>query len=664
MRFKLMLCGATLVPAALLAGCGVNQTATFSPDVQSPAIQGRTFGGQQPVVGATVEVVAMGTTGYGSPGTVLAHSTTDSNGNFAFAPGAYTCPQSDTPVYLMSIGGNSGFNNAKSNPSNLSAVEVAGMGPCAAAQQSYVVINEVTTAATAFVLSHFFSPTLGGSNGANDWFGGPSSGSAGSMVYSKGLVNGNNVTIPAIVSNATGTANQDKTGYTNESQKIYTIANILASCVNTNGSTNGTQPCAKLFNYTTSASGVVPTDTLQAAVEMALQPTTQVTKLYNLISGTPAFDNYLSAPPNDWTIGVSYTSTALGLAVDTGTTSTLDIDSTGNVWFPSNATGLAGAAYFDPVSLTFNGPYNSTGLVHPQQVAIDAIGYAWYNDSSNSAVSGYMDTAPMTTQSVSLPGTLSSAVTVGGDDSIDVGITNSSTYEEANISADRSSYSPLRGISFPFPVASLASDMSNNDIVAIDDPVTTATRMYYVTPAPTETHVVNANANSGQAIFTGNDYVQVRSYAGSAADGLCIYSTSTCSSIKGGNQNVVEGIAIDGGKNLWIAESADAGVLQVPVNNPSGTGAAIYLNGSGANNIPANEFLHGSGNGGTATAPYGIAVDATGNVWVSNAGCNTNDCAPGSFTLTEIVGAGYPTITPVSAQITSGTNLVGTEPTN
>jgi hypothetical protein len=272
----------------------------------------------------------------------------------------------------------------------------------------------------------------------------------------------------------------------------------------------------------------------------------------------------------------------------------------------------------------------------------------------------------MTAQSVSLPGTLSNAVTVGGDDSIDVGITNSSLYEIGNISPSRSSYSPLHGITFPFPVTSLASDLSNNDIVAIDDPVTTAMRMYYVTPgaSPTETHVVNANANSGQAIFTGNDYVQVRSYAGNAADGLCIYSTATCSSIKGGNQNVIEGIAIDGGKNLWIAESANAGILQVPVNNPGAPGATIYLNSGGANNVPANEFLHGSNNGGTATTPYGIAVDATGNVWVSNAGCTLNDCTPtGSFTLTEIVGAGYPTINPVSAQITSGTDLVGTEPT-
>ena len=61
--------------------------------------------------------------------------------------------------------------------------------------------------------------------------------------------------------------------------------------------------------------------------------------------------------------------------------------------------------------------------------------------------------------------------------------------------------------------------------------------------------------------------------------------------------------------------------------------------------------------------PYGIGVDATGNVWMSNAGCNVTGCTPGNFTLTEIVGAAAPTITPVSAQITSG-NLVGTPPTH
>lgn len=661
MRFKLLLCSATLVPAALLAGCGMNQMATITANVESPAIAGQAFGGQQPVVGATISVVEMGTSGYGSTGIVLASTITDSNGNFSFAPNAYTCPQSDTPVYLLGIGGNSGFGN------NGSSVEAAALGTCTNAKQSFVVMNEVTTAVTATVLSHFFSTTFGGANAANDWFGGPSSGSAGSMVYSKGLVNGNNVTIPAIVNNSSGSVNPNSSTVTIEATKINTIANILAACINTSGSLKNGQPCQQLFKFTTTPSGQVPSDTLQAAVSMALNPqltTAKMDNLFNLITAQAPFNPYLTAAPNDWSIGVSYTSSAVGLAVDTGTTSTLDIDSAGNIWFPSNAAAAAGAAYFNPASQTFNGPFNTTLLLHPQQVAIDANGFAWYNDSLSSAVSGYLTAAPTTTESVALPGTISTSLSVGGDDRISVGLTLGAVFEMANISPDRASYSVLPGISFPFPTASLAGDTSNGNVVGIDDPVTTAMRMYYVDSTPAETHIVNANANSGQTLFTGNDDVQVRSYAGNAKDGLCIKSTATCSNFGGGPTNVAEGIAIDGGKNLWVAESKSGSVLQVPVNNPTGTGAGIYLNSSGANNIPTNELIHGNNNGGTATTPYGVAVDATGNVWLSNAGCTVNDCAPGSFTLTEIVGAGFPTINPVSAQITSGTNLVGTEPTN
>src|SRR6185437_3338857 len=183
MRLKFFLCGVTtLIPALLLAGCGMEQMSTVTPNVVSPAVVGRSFGGQQPGVGATISVVAMGTSGYGSTGTILASTLTDASGNFSFAPGAYSCPQSDTPVYLLGIGGNAGAGN------NASAVEAAALGTCTNGKNSFVVMNEVTTAATAFVLSHFFSPTLGGSFGANDWFGGPSTNSGGTIVYSQGLV--------------------------------------------------------------------------------------------------------------------------------------------------------------------------------------------------------------------------------------------------------------------------------------------------------------------------------------------------------------------------------------------------------------------------------------------------------------------------------------------
>jgi hypothetical protein len=666
MRLKLMLCGVTtIVPALLLTGCGVDQTSMVTPNVQSAGVEGRVMGGQQPVVGATIAVYAMGTSGYGSTGTILSSAITDSSGNFTLP--SYTCPQSNTPVYLLGIGGNAG------SGINPSAVLGSSLGPCAVAQKSFVIMNEITTTSLAFALSHFFSTTLGGSDGANDWFGGPSTVSGGATSYSSGLMMGNGVTSQMLVNNSIGAPNQTTGGGgVVEWEKINTIANILAACINTSGATSTTEtktPCGKLFHYTQNGATVRPSDTLQAAVQMALFPNTDVTDLYNLIPTTPAFPNYMTGAPNDWSIGVSYTTSALGLAVNTGTLSTLDIDSSGNIWFPSNASGHVGVAFFNPENQTFNGPYNTTTLTFPQQVAIDADSYVWVNDSGAAAVAGYLTTGPATTEMVSLPNTISNSLTVGGDNRINVGITAGAKFEMANVSTDRTGYSVLSGVSFIYPVQSIAGDISDGDAVTVTDPTTTTMRNYYVTSGGTLTDVVNANQDSGQVIYTGNDDISVRSWTGSgtgANDGLCIYSTATCYNLKGGLEVGTQGMAIDGGKQLWIAMSRNAGVIQVPVNSPSNANGAVYLNSTGAANIPVNELLHTGGQGagatGTAVTPYGVGVDWSGNVWLTNAGCTVTNCAPGTFTLTEIIGAAYPTITPVSAQITSG-NLVGTEPT-
>lgn len=661
MRLKLLVCGVTtLVPVLLLSGCGVDQTSMIGTNVQSGGITGRAMGGQQPVTGAVIQVVAMGTSGYGSAGTVLSQTTTDPYGNFTLP--SYTCPQSNTPVYLMGIGGNAG---AGDNPS---ALEIAALGPCASAKNSYVIMNEVTTAVAAIVFSHYFSTTPPtGSNSGGDSIGGPSS-TGTTTTYSRGMVFGSNVTVPLLVTNFDGAVTQGGNGTTIEWQKINTIANILSACMNSSGSPNATETkttCGKLFHYTANGASPRPSDVMQAAVQMALYPETQVANLYALIGGTPPFLPYQTIVPNDWTIGVSYTTSKLGLTVETGTISTLDIDSSGNVWFPSNASGMIGAAYFDPTNQTFSGPFNTTVLVHPQQVAIDANSYVWLNDSVSPAVSGYLTTSPTQTQTLTFPNTTSQSLTIGGDNRVNVGITNVTKYEMANISANRSSYSLASGVSFAFPVISMAGDTSDGDAVAVDDPTTTKMRYYYVTAPASSAQIGTGSDYAGQAIFTGNDHIAVRSYAGGNNEALCIYSTATCYNLAGGLNEGAKGLAIDGGGQLWLAESMDGGVVQVPVNVPGNAGALVYLNPNNPANISFNQFLHNGADGETATAPtpYGIGVDDAGNVWMTNAGCTTSDCIPsGNFTLTEIIGIAYPTITPVSAQITSG-NLVGTEPT-
>jgi hypothetical protein len=62
------------------------------------------------------------------------------------------------------------------------------------------------------------------------------------------------------------------------------------------------------------------------------------------------------------------------------------------------------------------------------------------------------------------------------------------------------------------------------------------------------------------------------------------------------------------------------------------------------------------------TIPYGVAIDQAGNVWTSNASCPANGlaCSATSFTLSELVGAAAPTITPLSMQL--GGAMAGTKP--
>ncbi|HEX4155520.1 MAG TPA: hypothetical protein VHY48_07910 [Acidobacteriaceae bacterium] len=687
MRLKLILCGAMLPPALILAGCGMGTVSSVSMNVDSPALSGQAYGGQQPISGAYIAVVAMGTTGYGSQGTVLATTTTDANGNFSFVHGAYTCSQSDEPVYIMAIGGDAGYGT------NLSIANAASLGTCANSLTSYVTINEVSTTALAFSLAHYFTTTIGGTNPFTldgDWFGGPSSITGGVTTYSKGLELGNSYTIPAMVDTASGQVAAPATGETIESQKIYTIANILADCVNSDGSTKNGQPCQELFKYTTIGT-TTPTDTLQAAVELALseysisapgQGSSTVSNLFQLQGSTPAFGGGLTSQPNDFTIGISYTSSSFGLGVAAGIASTLDIDASNKIWFPSNASGEVGAGYFDQTTRSFNGPYNGTApstLLFPEQVAIDQSGYAWYNDVGSSNVLGFLESSPSTIQAFSLTLSTSNALTIGKDNKVNVGITGAgNNYELANINAARTSYTVESGTSgaFAYPMTSIAADNVLDDGVATTLAGSTALDDYFVTSTPAvNSEITSSKDDSGQVIYVGrnplnsawpHDFIATRPFSSSANgtianDGLCIFSIGgKCKNIKGGNTNSPVGIAIDGAKNLWLPESADAGLLEI---TPTGTGNnSPYLNSGGG--VPNSEYLHGSGYGGTLTTPYGVAIDNEGNVWISNAGCTTAPfCVPGSFTLTEIIGVAAPTITPVSAQVAGGAALTGTEPT-
>jgi streptogramin lyase len=103
----------------------------------------------------------------------------------------------------------------------------------------------------------------------------------------------------------------------------------------------------------------------------------------------------------------------------------------------------------------------------------------------------------------------------------------------------------------------------------------------------------------------------------------------------GGGLNSPQGLAVDGLGNIWVANNLLP--MAVPGNS------VTELNNSGAAFSPSTGFI-----GGGISSPFSLAIDGSGNVWVSNN-------AVGSTSVTEIVGAAGPVVTPLALAVKNAT---------
>jgi hypothetical protein len=642
----------SLIPVALLTGCAMSSTAPPAVNVTPAAISGKVFGGQQPVAGSTVTAWASGSGAipvlaksaaiYNSPATLLATTTTDSSGNFAFSSNAYTCPTATTQVYLVASGGDPGVGSGP----NTAITLAAGLGNCSSARTATVNINEVSTVATAFALAQFFTPAGGGSP---DFFSGPTDTNSFALA--------NSSTIPTLISLPNGTVNPNSSAITIESAKIYTIANILAACVN---SATASSACSSLFASTAPSGGATPTNTLEAAVNMALYPYQNVSTLFGLITPAAPFIG-LSTAPNDFTIAVSYTTPNLGLSVASGTSSNIDIDATGNIWFPSNASGKVGLAYFNPSSNTFSGPLGGAipqaPITQPQYVSIDLNSDVFLTDQNSGNVIA-VDALSTSQYGYFNITALNGGTITGGPISTDYDNTLYLILNEAGFSPDLAEINATRTAlsnsgSFSYNPTSLAAsygfDDGYYDVAAatsapsspcnLED--TEVDNFTYLDSANYVDASTAGNCSSGGVAITSGDYDYVS--VASTANQICSANYGDCFA-PSVPLSAPQSIATDGVGQLWIANSANGSIstLNGTYGLPTDYGVTSPV-----------AYLHNSANGATMTQPYGLAIDGAGNVWVSNAGCVTTGfaCTPGAFVLSELIGAAAPTITPLSAQL-------------
>ncbi len=306
---------AVAIAAAVVFTSGCSNMNMMSAPSNTPVmgatIQGKVHGGQSPIKGSTIGLFVAGSSGYGSSGGANLLSTpvtSGPDGSFSIS-NDYPCTAGQL-VYLTATGGDPGVGS-----SNSSIVLAAPLGDCSLLSSStFISVNEVTTAATAIALGQFFTTTFGSSS--TDRIGTSASNPAGltnAFATVNNLVNiATGAAVTSATLNGTGTGNGLSITATPESAKLNTIANLLAACVNSDG--GGSSPCqTTLFPDVTPTAGTVPTDTLQAAVYMSLNPTSNnsagssanLTALYGLQTATAPFVGW-ATQPTDWTVGIQY----------------------------------------------------------------------------------------------------------------------------------------------------------------------------------------------------------------------------------------------------------------------------------------------------------------------------------------------------------------------
>jgi len=687
---RISLAGALALGLVTLSGCGVGMQDTSSSPAPMAKISGMVHGGQNPVTGSTIQLWTVGSSGYGSQGTNLLGShvvTTDNTGSFTIT-GDYTCPTNDTLVYILAIGGNPGLTAGTNNASLELASPLGACGNLTAG--TFLVINEVTTAAAAFALGQYFTPT----------FGSTSQDSFGTANTTQAVVGLNNAFATAgnLVNTSSGNAQTSLTlsgaagslTATPESAKLNTVADILASCVNSDGS--GTSPCATLFPDVTPTGGAQPTDTLQAAVYMSLNPTsnnsngsaTNLAALYALQTASAPFVG-ATTQPTDWTIGILY-------SAPTGTTTTvlndsLDLraDSLGNIWVITGSGNSAAESLTElsptgvPTVTAFAGSAAPTGMQGstPRNLAIDLNGNVWVTTSSGSSYVYQYN--PNTSSGTALNlGSQAYGIAVDGSNDVFIGHASTSAtssleeFTSGTLAATNRIEYPLDGSTGnPSILGEYAVvDTAGNVWLSNAGGNTSATSVVEVTgmngvATCTTFPCTTANDTSLTATYTVDSGGTMSEPFGMAANTASIWvanapsgtNTLTNLALTGGtgtnygstgSLNAPHYLAIDGSGNVWAA------------NKTSSPGSVSEFTNAGAVLSPqvgtAPFNVVGFSHAGIATAE-GITIDPSGNVWVAN---NVTGSSTDANSVFEIVGAASPTVTPIALALKNG--LVAKKP--
>ncbi|HZY73441.1 MAG TPA: NHL repeat-containing protein [Edaphobacter sp.] len=594
--------------ALVLGGCGSGGTTPGGGgSTLGSALRGVVHGGQQPIVGSTVNLYAAGTSGYGTGAVSLMNGsgavTTDKQGKFAIADD-FTCPSPDAQIYLVAQGGDAGYGT------NHAAVLMSALGSCGDLGTGTVIdVSEVSSVASVYALAQFMTPgsTAVGTSSTNI----------------RGLANAFS-TVANLIDPSTGQARATTPAGngTVPQATINALANIIASCVNTKGD----GACTQLFSLATPPGGTAPTDTLEALLDIALNPGNNAAKLYALRPSAGMFQPTLAGAPTDWTLSIEYTGGGLNAPQLPA------IDGMGNIWVP-NAVDPGTLSEFSPTGEPLSGTkgFGGGGLSYPEAVAVDADGNVWSANEGNASVSKHTSSGtPLSGDGGYTATGLSQPVAIALDSSGNVFTANvNNSVSKLNASGTPTARFTGGGLDIPYAVAIEPSQ--NNVWIANYGLSNSLSKFSNNGVSPTVTGYMGGGMSGpvGVAVDANGD-VWVANF--NSASVSKFNSAGTPKSGAGyATPAPVSAVAIDGSNTVWTANT---------------DGSISRLSATGARISPSMGYTSAG-----ATGEVGIVIDASGNVWTTDNYVNS---------IFEYVGAATPTTVPLQQAVKN--NALGKKP--
>jgi sugar lactone lactonase YvrE len=602
-----VLAGALLL---LACGCGSNAVPanTGGGGVTGLSFSGKVQAGTQPVSGATVQLYAASDSGYGAAGSALLPSalTTGSTGSFT-VPVGYPCASSSTQLYLIAKGGNPGLSGSANNSAMWLMTALGSCGSIVSGAS--VVVNEVTTVASAAALAAFYSS--GGNVGA-------SSTNAAGLANAFGAAS-------QLANMATGTSPGASlpAGLSIPSDKIDTLADILNSCT----ATGGGAACTALLTAATPSGGGIPGNTLDAVYDILRNPFNNVGALDALLLASPAFTPVTAIAAPEWTLAVTWSGGGMDLPT------AMALDSSGDAWVVSYYGVLTELPPLGAGGEVQQIASSSAGLMENYGLTVDGANNIWVanEQSSYSINTSYGNIVKFSPTGQLLSG--ANGFSAGGvyfpqglaaDTTGNVWVVDYGDSLVTLLSSSGSAINSGKGWGtgqLYLPVA-VAVDANHNAWVA-NQSADTITRIS--ADGSSVKQIACCNGASGVAVDQAGN-VWVANYFGNSISEVSSAGSVLLNGQAGGGVGTPETVAIDGAGRVWVGNYHRATLSEFAGYNSVTPGAALSPSA-------------GLGTDAQLGSPFAVAVDASGNLWVSNSN--------GANTVTTFVGLATPVKTPL-----------------